>query len=49
MPTSLNCAARPAFEGSPPTYCATSGSASSTLNAPTMKNVKSEAFENRSR
>ena len=32
-----------------PTYCASSGSASSTLNAPTMKNVKSAAFEKRSR
>jgi hypothetical protein len=36
-------------DGRPPTYRATSGSASSTLKAPTMKNVKSAAFANRRR
>ena len=36
-------------DGSEPTYRASSGSASSTLNAPTMKNVKSAAFAKRAR
>ena len=48
MPTSRHFDVFSFFDGSDPTYCASSGSASSTLNAPTMKNVKSAAFAKRS-
>ena len=48
-PTSLNLEVAFPVDGSDPTYCASSGTTSSTLKAPTMKKVKSAAFANRSR
>ena len=46
-PICLNAADAVPVDGSEPTYFATSGSTSSSLKAPTMKNVKSAALANR--
>ena len=48
-PTFLKADAFRPVDGSEPTYWASSGTAVSSLKAPTMKNVKSAAFAKRSR
>ena len=47
MPRSVNAELRVPVDGRPPTQVESSGSAVSTLKAPTMKKVKSAAFEKR--